>query len=73
MDKECYNSGQCKICGCKTTALQLANKPCDKPCYPSMMSKKNWNKIKKNHLVYCKKTKLQWGVCDKKFFSVDIS
>lgn len=47
MDKECYNTGQCKLCGCETTALQMANKACDKPCYPSMMSKRNWNLIKK--------------------------
>ena len=42
MDKECYNEGQCKICGCKTTALQFANKACDKPCYPPMMNYPDW-------------------------------
>lgn len=45
MDQECYNNGQCKICGCKTTALQMANKACDKPCYPLMVSKKFWKII----------------------------
>ena len=48
MDEECFNSGQCKLCGCKTTALQMANKECDKPCYPKMLSKKNWSKLKLN-------------------------
>lgn len=46
MDKECYNQGACKMCGCKTTALQMANKQCDKPCYPEMMNKKQWKKYK---------------------------
>ena len=47
MDKFCYNNGSCKLCGCKTTALQMANKACDKPCYPKMLSKKDWNSWKK--------------------------
>lgn len=42
MDKECYNSGSCKLCGCKTTHLQMANKSCEKPCYPPIMKKKVW-------------------------------
>lgn len=45
MDRECYNNGSCKICGCETTALQMANKPCDKPCYPRMYSKKVWKEV----------------------------
>ena len=46
MDKECWNNGYCKMCGCSTPALQMANKQCDKPCYPEMMSKKQWNRVK---------------------------
>lgn len=42
MDKACYENGQCKLCGCATTALQMANKSCDKPCYPKMMPKSQW-------------------------------
>ena len=42
MDPECYEQGQCKICGCKTIALQMANKSCPKPCYPPMMNRKEW-------------------------------
>lgn len=45
MDKECYMSGSCKLCGCATTALQMANKACDKPCYPAMIKKEKWNRI----------------------------
>lgn len=47
MDKDCYELGQCKLCGCSTTALQMANKSCDKPCYPIMKSKKEWHLHKK--------------------------
>lgn len=42
MDPECYVKGQCKMCGCTTTALQMANKSCPKPCYPKMMNRKQW-------------------------------
>lgn len=49
MDKECYDNGACKICGCQTTALQMANKACPKPCYPEMMNKKEWKKFKENN------------------------
>ena len=45
MDSECYSQGSCKICGCKTTALQMANKPCDKPCYPAIMNRKEWERF----------------------------
>ena len=47
MDPECYLKGACKICGCATTALQMANKACPKPCYPVMMNKKDWEEFKK--------------------------
>lgn len=42
MDKDCLKNGSCKLCGCKTTALQMANKPCDKPCYPPMLNCSQW-------------------------------
>ena len=43
MDRECYWNGYCKICGCKTTHLQFADKPCEGNCYPKMLNKKDWN------------------------------
>lgn len=49
MDIDCYSKGSCKMCGCDTTALQMANKQCSKPCYPDMMNKKKWLKFKKNN------------------------
>lgn len=45
MDKECYENGSCKMCGCVTTALQMADKQCDKPCYPKMMDKIIWERF----------------------------
>lgn len=52
MDEICFNMGQCKICGCQTTHLQMANKSCDKPCYPAMMNKKMWN-LYSNYVQTC--------------------
>lgn len=46
MDKDCFNSGSCKLCGCTTTKLQMADKACDKPCYPKMMDEKQWSNFK---------------------------
>ena len=51
MDPECYAEGYCKMCGCNTTALQMADKPCNKPCYPKMMSKKDWGNFKKENKI----------------------
>ena len=53
MDKACYENGQCVICGCSTTALQMADKACDKPCYPRMMTKQEWDNFA-NMDKYCK-------------------
>ena len=46
MDNQCYIQGSCKMCGCSTTALQMCNKACDKPCYPKMMNRSEWKKYK---------------------------
>jgi hypothetical protein len=58
VDRVCYNSGSCKMCGCAMPALQMANKMCHKPCYPPMMSKSKWikftngEKIKIDYKIY---------------------
>ena len=61
MDKKCYNDGECKLCGCKTTALQMCNKACDKPCYPAMVGKKEWKLIKDSDKYFDKDNNL-WRV-----------
>lgn len=40
MDPICYGNGECKICGCQTTHLQMADKACDKPYYRNAFQKK---------------------------------
>jgi hypothetical protein len=60
MKPDCYNQGSCVLCGCSTPALQLANKPCDNPCYPAMMNKRDWDKFKKGVPGYDQKTNLVW-------------
>jgi len=40
---ECLN-GACKVCGCSTPGLFMADKSCEANCYPPMMSRKKWNK-----------------------------
>ena len=52
MKPDCYNNGVCLICQCTTTALQMANKACDAPCYPEMMVKRDWNIFKEGHVVF---------------------
>ena len=59
MDRECYNNGSCKICGCKTTALQMANKSCAGNCYPAMMSESEWGFLIKYTILAVKKKKWQ--------------
>lgn len=46
MDNTCFNMGECRICGCKTTALQFADRECDEPCYPPMLDKVDWKVLK---------------------------
>ena len=47
MDRECYNSGACKKCGCATTALQMANKSCEGFCYPPILDRSSWEYARK--------------------------
>lgn len=68
MDKECYESGSCKICGCVTTALQMANKSCDKPCYPPIMSRNVWRVFKQGGAWRDYKTGKIWLLKSGKLF-----
>lgn len=70
---DCVLKGQCSICKCSTPALQMADKACDKPCYPAMLSKKDWEEFYGNgehtpikwHLDMT--TNLEWTIFDNKF------
>lgn len=67
MDKECYERGECHMCGCATTQLQMSNKSCKKYCYPSILSKKKWEalKDKKNTHIFIADEKL-WAIDNSK-------
>lgn len=65
MDSECKEAGECKLCGCQTTALQMANKACDKPCYPKMLGRCAFNNMKEGYLVY--DGEMYWQFKDDKF------
>jgi hypothetical protein len=67
MDKQCYNEGSCKICGCKTTELQFADKACDKPCYPKMLNRSQWKMFCDTKLIYDKDTSIFWQLREGKF------
>lgn len=47
----CYSTGSCVLCGCTTTALQMATKSCDKPCYPRLMNKQQWEDFKQGMFI----------------------
>lgn len=49
MNPVCYSNGTCIDCGCKTTALQMANKVCGRNCYPKFFPKKYWVLLKHNN------------------------
>lgn len=54
MNYECYERGECVLCGCSTTALQMCNKSCEGKEYPIMMGKKHWSyKVTSYHGKYC--------------------
>lgn len=51
MNPECYLTGNCVVCGCKTTQLQMAHKRCDAYCYPSFLKKSSWNTLKNGGVI----------------------
>lgn len=60
MDRECYENGECKICGCKTLNLQYADKACAGDCYPKMLNKKEWEYLKKTFGGEIEKNGIKW-------------
>jgi hypothetical protein len=48
MNTDCFSNGSCIHCGCNTTELQMANKPCKGLEYPPMMNKDNWRLYQKS-------------------------
>lgn len=60
MDQVCFNNAQCKMCGCTTTALQMADKACDGYCYPEMLNKYDWKRLKKQRVFFDHKSNSFW-------------
>lgn len=60
MRPACFHHGACELCGCRTTALQMANKACDGDCYPTMVSKKIWKMFKSGDILFDGNTNLRW-------------
>lgn len=58
VNSQCYDSGSCISCSCKTPDVFFADKACNELCYPAMLNKEQWNKFI-NHggvVYYNKKT-----------------
>lgn len=70
MNQDCYRSGSCIKCGCKTTNLQMANKSCEGYCYPAMQSRKNWNLLKNNKIIISEKR--AWKLRQRTFSKFEI-
>lgn len=68
MDRICHSNGSCKMCGCMTTQLQMANKECDKPCYPAMMSRHIWMQMKAGFMLRFKNG--TWTLEDGRFIKI---
>jgi hypothetical protein len=52
---KCWQSGHCIVCGCEILGKTMEDRGCSasespelniSPCYPDMMSKKEWNQYK---------------------------
>lgn len=69
MNKQCYLQGACVKCGCKTTALQMANKTCDGLCYPDMLAEHLWEGLKKGQMVLSNEH--LWYVKNNRFYKTD--
>ena len=63
MKPECYERGTCVECGCRTTALQMANKACEGACYPSMFSKNEWKLLREGWIAW--KDEERWAIEDR--------
>lgn len=62
INRKCFMEGQCEICKCSVPGLQMANKSCDKPCYPPFVDKKTWEKSKLSNVLLSKKVDNLWFI-----------
>ena len=50
-NKQCLEQGSCIHCGCAVTALQHASKTCGGICYPEMIGRRRWSKLKEKGMI----------------------
>jgi hypothetical protein len=71
MNPICYERGSCIACGCKTTHLQMCDKPCNNNCYPKMLNKTLWHLFKgANMFVIDTATHWSLDIINKKFIKI---
>lgn len=52
LSPECWRAGYCKVCGCDILGKTMEDRACSAeeigkaPCYPAMMTRKQWTKYK---------------------------
>lgn len=68
MNVDCYVNGSCVMCGCRTTQLQMAFKPCEGKCYPKMLSLKQWRFLNKYKVIHI--DNVLWKTNNNKFEEV---
>jgi hypothetical protein len=67
MKQECYDNGECIMCGCSTTQLQMCAKTCDDNCYPPLLSKDNWYFFKRGVLMWSENNAYCWQYISTEF------
>ncbi len=68
MNPVCFAEGSCIKCGCRTTELQMCNKSCDGNCYPRMLNKTKWKKMKLGEEL--EENETRWKLSDCKFVKI---
>lgn len=43
---ECWEMGECIVCGCDILGKTMEDRSCEDKCYPEMMNKEQWNQYK---------------------------
>lgn len=67
MNVDCYLTGSCVACGCKTTQLQMSRRACSNFCYPRFLGKDTWKWLKEGNKIVSQN--IIWSLdLDKKVF-----
>lgn len=72
MNPICFANGSCIKCGCLTTQLQMSNKRCDEPCYPTMMNRVLWKNMKLGGYYFAKNGDYKWELKNDIFNKIEL-